>query len=114
MYYHCDFAYERPEDIERNVLKASAFARDYDYNFVTEKQYAKAVAASYNTGLSVTIENTGKKGQKITLTPKIRDKTISLYDENYQKSVGAKVVLGEKYMGKELSTTSPAWYQKMM
>ena len=61
MYYHCDFAYERPEDIERNVLKASTFAKDYDYNFVTEKQYAKAIAASYNTDVSVTIENTGSR-----------------------------------------------------
>lgn len=112
MYYHCDFAYERPEDIERNVLRASAFAKNYDYNFVTEKQYAKAVAASYNTDISVTIENAGKKGQKIILTPQIKDKTIPLYDESYQKAVGAKIVLGEKCRGWKLNTTSTAWYQK--
>lgn len=112
MYYHCDFSYERPEDVEKNVLKASAFAMDYDYNFVTEKQYAKAVAASYNTDVSVTIENMGKKEQKIILAPKIKNRAIPLYDENYQKAVGAKMVLGEKYRGKKLSTTSPVWYQK--
>ncbi len=112
MYYHCDFAYERPGNIERNVLKASTFAKDYDYNFVTEKQYAKAVAASYNTDVSVNVETTGRKEQNIILTPKIKDKTGPLYDENYQKAVGAKIILGEKYKGKKLNTTSPAWYQK--
>ncbi len=112
MYYHCDFAYERLEDIEKNVSKASTFAMNYNYNFVTEKQYAKAVAASYNTDISVAIENMGRKEQKIILTPKTKDKMIPLYDENYQRAVGAKIVLGEKYREKKLNTTSPVWYQK--
>lgn len=111
LYYHCDFAYERLEKTQEDVLKAGEFANKYDYNFVTEEQYAKAIAASYNTKLSVTIDNTDEKEQKITLTPKIKDKSIPLYDEDFQKATGVKVVLGEKYKGKIFSTTSPVWYQ---
>lgn len=112
MYYHCDFAYAKLEKSEKDVLAVANFATDYDYNFVKEDQYVKAIAASYNTDISVTIDNTNKNKQKITLKPKIKDKTIPLYDEDYQKAVGVKIVLGEKYKGKKLSTTSPVWYQK--
>lgn len=111
LYYHCDFAYEKLEQSQNIALKAGTFANKYDYNFVTEEQYARAIAASYNTEVSVEIDNTDGKMIKIILTPKTKDTAIPLYDEDYQKAVGVKVVLGEKYKGKTFTTTSPIWYQ---
>lgn len=112
MYYHCDFAYAKPEMTEADVLKAADFARRYNYNFVTEDQYVKAIAASYNTDFSVIIDSIKGKDKNIVITSKTIDRTIPLYDEDYQKAVGVKVVLGEKYLEQTLSTNSPIWHVK--
>ena len=110
MYYHCDFAYSNLEKIQSDVMKAATFARKYDYNFVTEDQYVKAIAASYNTKFSINVGNSESKGD-IFITKQTKDKTIPLYDEDYQNSVGVKIVLGEKHLGKTVDTSSTIWVQ---
>jgi len=112
LYYHCDFAYEKLEQSLNNVKKVKDFVDKHDYNFVTEKQFAKGIAASYNTEVYVDIEYNNNKLVGIKLTPKIKDKTNPLYDEDFQKSVGVKIVLSEKYTDKSFNSTSKVWYQE--
>lgn len=109
LYYHCDFAYENTDNTEKDILKAANFTKKYNYNFVTEDQYVKAIVASYNTDFNVSINNKLKK-QNIVINTQIKDKNIPLYDENYQKAVGVKIALGEKYLDKAINVDSSVWY----
>lgn len=93
IYYHCEFSYSDKKEAERIVWIVADFTRKNNYNFITEKQFAKMAAASYNTDFLVYMN---KENNTINIETKTLSKEGILYDSNYQQAVGVKVVLGEK------------------
>lgn len=108
LYSHCEYIYDNIAEQEEQVKKVHEFTEDNDYTFVGEDQIAKAVAAAYNTHVEAKWEN-GRL--------KIQAKEASfikplLYDENYQKSVGVKVIFSDMTNDKSFSTDANVWNKK--
>lgn len=103
-YDHCDYIYSDEDDQKTQIEKVDKFVKDFGYSFVSEKQMAKAVAASYNTRVLAKKEN-----GKITLKPQTIDEKIPLYDKNYSSCVGVKVVFSEEENIKKYSASASVW-----
>lgn len=105
LYDHCDYIYNDASEQEAQIKKVSEFTEAHDYTFVGEDQMAKAVAAAYNTHVAAKWEN----GEL-----KIQAKEASfikplLYNENYQNSVGVKVIFSESTNDNSFRADANVW-----
>ena len=108
LYDHCDYIYDDPMEQEEQMKKVNKFVETYEYCFVGEDQMAKAVAAAYNTHVDAKWEY----GEL-----KIHAKEASfikplLYDENYQKSVGVKVVFSDGTYVDSFKADANVWHEQ--
>lgn len=108
LYDHCDYIYDDQAEQEEQMQKVNEFVQAYDYSFVGEDQMAKAVAAAYNTHVDAKWES----GEL-----KIQAKEASfikplLYDENYQNSVGVKVIFSDSTYVDSFKADANVWYRR--
>lgn len=108
LYDHCDYIYNDKDEQEEQIKKVSEYTKANDYTFVGEDQLAKAVAAAYNTHVAAKWE-----GGEL----KIQAKEASfikplLYNENYQKSVGVKVIFSDSTYDDSFRADANVWSKK--
>ena len=103
-YYHCDFAYESPENSENNIKAVDGFLKNNGYNMIREDQLVKAAAASLNT-----IAEVEKTQLGFTIVPRTLKTDFPLYDKKYQDSVGYKISFADDTSA-ELKTVSADVY----
>ncbi len=104
VYYHCDLMHQNPEGARLAVTKVDGFVNDNCYTFVGEDQLMKAIAAAYNTKLSVTKLESGLK-----VTAKPTDTDFELYDKNFQNSVGIRAEFAEEGAAEAFACTANVW-----
>lgn len=108
LYDHCDYIYNDKDEQEEQIKKVSEFTEAHGYTFVGEDQLAKAAAAAYNTHVAAKWE-----GGEL----KIQAKEASfikplLYNENYQKSVGVKVIFSDSTYDDSFRADANVWSKK--
>lgn len=101
LYYHCDFAYQNPDEAQQAVKLAEAFRQNNGYNFVGEDQLMLASAAAYN--LSVDAE---ASDGKLTVTPDAVSRDFPLYDEAYQSACGIRIRFAQRIDTSKLSCSA--------
>lgn len=89
-YNHCDYMYEAEDSQKALADKVGSVVNEYDYMFVREDQLAYATAAAYNADIKAGMIDDG-----IYISASVRDMSRGLYDENYSKSIGVKVVFAD-------------------
>ena len=108
MYFHCDLIYQDPEPSENAVQRAGNFRRYNHYNFVREDQLAKAMAAAYNTFVTVQVDE--DDGLTLHLSASALSENGGLYDADYQAAAGVRVALSDRYEKMHLSTDADVYY----
>jgi hypothetical protein len=103
-YNHCDYIYSNSEEQLIAVDKVGEVVDTYNYVFVGEDQMAKSVSAAYNSDIKAYLDN-----GKITLTSKVRDESIGLYDKRYTDCVGVKIVFAAGDSAKNYATDANVW-----
>lgn len=106
-YNHCDYVYREQAGEEEKIKKADSLVKDWDYNFVQENQLAKMTAAAFNTHVSA-----GKNGDTISFYAAEKTNNLPLYDKNYQRAAGVKVILGEGESAEEYNVNASVYYKK--
>lgn len=106
-YNHCDYVYREQASEEEKIKKVDSLVRNWDYNFVQENQLAKMTAAAFNTRVSG-----GKNGDTISFTAAEKRRDIPLYDKNYQRAAGVKIILGEGESAEEYNVNADVYYKK--
>lgn len=89
-YNHCDYMYESVDSQKAVADKVGDVVNTHDYMFVREDQMAKAVSAIYNADIKAGMTDDG-----IYISADVRDTSRGLYDENFSKSIGVKVVFAD-------------------
>ena len=92
LYYHCDFAYQNPDEAQQAVKLAEAFRQNNGYNFVGEDQLMLASAAAYNLSVDASVSD-----GKIIITPGAVSTDSPLYDEAYQSACGIRIRFAERF-----------------
>lgn len=90
LYYHCDFAYQNPDEAQQAVKLAEAFRQNHGYNFVGEDQLMLASAAAYNLSVDAEVSD-----GKLTITPDAVSRDFPLYNEAYQSACGIRIRFAE-------------------
>ncbi|MDW7674358.1 MAG: VCBS repeat-containing protein [Bacillota bacterium] len=80
------------------------FKEQHEYNFMTEEQMARALLNTFFADLDVAI-----KGDELLLVPNYSNVPDKV--KEYANTLGVKVELGEKFMGKEIDSSSMFYYQ---
>ena len=112
VYYHCDLVFESTEGGLSAIRNVAAFQNTHNYNFVTEEQLMKAIAAAYNLEISVSNADGAKGGRSnIMLTPSAKATDFPLFDERYQDSCGVRIEFGEAYEAGNFTTDADIWYR---
>lgn len=106
-YNHCDYVYREQEAETEKIIKADNLVNDNGYNFVQENQLAKMTAAAYNTRVNAKWEN-----DTLYLSAHEKSRDIPLYDKNYQKAVGVKVIFADDVIADEFNVASSVSYKK--
>lgn len=89
-YNHCDYMYESTDEQKKVSDRVGEIVDEYDYMFVREDQLAKIVSAAYNIDIKAGLTEDG-----IYILGSVRDTSRGLYDENYSKNIGVKVVFAD-------------------
>ncbi|MGI5970772.1 MAG: FG-GAP repeat domain-containing protein [Oscillospiraceae bacterium] len=110
VYYHCDFVYESDEEAREYLGRLSDFWWENSYNFACEDQLMAATAAAMNLTVSIEGKNLSRgEAIDISISPGFISDDFPLYDEEYQNSVGAKIVFSEKVDVSGIVTDADVW-----
>ena len=104
IYYHCDLMYRDDTEARAAVAAANGFREKFGYNFVTEEQLMRAIAAAYNLAVDVTAEDGA-----LVLAPRAVSTEFPLYDENARNAAGVRVSFAEG-VSETLSPDAAVWY----
>lgn len=108
LYYHCDFAYKDRTGSEKNIIAASEFQKNHNYNFNKENQLIKASAAALSQKVSVS--GSIKNSQEINLSLDNPAFKTELFDKKVYNSLGVRVLLSDEYEASDFSIDADVWY----
>lgn len=103
-YNHCDYIYEASDEQIAAVKKVGEIVDSNDYMFVGEDQMAKAVAAAYNTDITVL-----RTGNDLIIKSSVRDEKRGLYSKAYSECAGIKLIFGANDSAKNYAPDANVW-----
>lgn len=106
-YNHCDYIYEDENGQQKMADKVGEVTDKYGYSFVREDQLAKAVTAAYNSDIKIDCDD-----GKIKISASTRDTGRRLYDEDYAKSVGVKLIFADDKTAAEYCTDASVYKRR--
>ena len=101
LFYHCDYdAFLSPDKSQEIIEKAEKYRRKFNYNFMTEPQMTKSIVTAYNFKLRIMKNKEFGAKSKFRISPIFEKMPIGWKLNKYKKSVGVKLELGERMLGK--------------